>query len=498
VKLPKQPFKAPTAADTDPLLETHEIRRPRECGKRALWPALALLVLAINVQPTAAQDAAPPTENVEASSDQPPSQKTADNAEAAACLFCDLWTRPALTGDWGGYRSRLQELGLTFAGRVTQFGFGVRGGISAPVPPPLSQGDRASYTGRGQYDLGVNLEKFGGLPKGKLVVTAEHWWGDYGNVSLSTGAGAPAVFGAALPPTPNNQGVPYLTNFYLVQPFTQNLVVFAGKKVVVGEMDQDRFAGGNGTQQFMNQALVANPAFLTGLPYTSFVAGIVSPQKWGKMAVTVRDPQDRTMDTVGLSHLFSKGAIVSGEVRLTTNFFGLPGDQHVGGVWKRYDQRDLNSLLVPPPDYPGTGGAASQTLSQGYTVFYGFDQFVTRYSDDQERGWGFFGRASVSDGNPTPLRYFLSAGIGGDSPLKWNRGDKFGLGWYYIGASTEWGRVAQALFAPRDGTGVELFYNAQVTPWLNITPDIQYIKPGLLSRISENAFVFGLRVDMIL
>lgn len=449
--------------------------------------ALSVLGLAVIAQPVSAQDG----------SDQPLRQGTADTPEAAACLFCDLWTRPTLTGDWGGYRSRLQELGLTFGGSVTQFGFGVRGGISAPVPPPLSQGDRFAYTGRGQYDMGVDLEKFGGLPKGRLVVTAEHWWGDYGNVSLSTGAGAPAVFGAALPPAPNNPGTPYLTNFYLVQPLAQNLVVFAGKKVLVGEMDQDRFAGGNGTQQFMNQALVANPAFLVGLPYTSFITGVVSPQEWGRMVVTVRDPQDRTTDTVGLSNLFSKGAIVSGEVRFKTNFFGLPGDQHVGGVWKRFDQQNLNSLLSPPPEYPATGGSSSQTLSQGYTVFYGFDQFVVRYADDEERGWGFFGRASLSDGNPTPVRYFLSGGIAGDSPFKWNRGDKFGLGWYYVGASTEFGPVPQALFAPRNGTGVELFYSVQVTPWLNVTPDLQYIKPGL-SRLADEAFVFGVRVNMIL
>jgi porin len=307
------------------------------------------------------------------------------------------------------------------------------------------------------------------------------------------------VFGAALPPTPNNPGVPYLTNFYVVQPFTQNLVVFAGKKVAVGEMDQDRFAGGNGTQQFMNQALNQNPAFLAGLPYTSFVAGVVSPQKWGKMAVSVRDPQDRTTDTVGLSDLFSKGVVVAGEVRLTTNFFGLPGDQHIGGVWKRFDQKNLNFLLSPPPQYPETGGAASQTLSQAYTVFYGFDQFAVRYSDDQERGWGFFGRASLSDGNPTPLRYFLSAGIGGDSPFKgWSRGDTFGLGWYYVGASTEFSPVTQALFGPRNGTGVELYYQFQLTPWLAITPDVQYIKPGLLSRQADDAYIFGVRVNMVL
>ncbi|GKS59369.1 carbohydrate porin [Nitrospira sp.] len=441
--------------------------------------------MVVTVQPVSAQDG----------TDHPRQQGAADQSEGAGCAFCDLWIRPTLTGDWGGYRSRLQELGVTFISNITQFGFGIRGGINAPVPPPLTQGDRFAYTGRGDYSLHFDLEKIVHLPKGKLVVTAEQWWGDYGNVSLSTGAGAPAVFGAALPPTPNNQGVPYLTNFFLVQPLSKNLVVVAGKKVVVGEMDQDRFAGGNGTQQFMNQALVANPAFLLGLPYSSFIAGVVSPQKWGRMAVSFRDPEDRTTDTVGLSNLYSKGVIVAGEVTLKTNLFGLPGDQHVGVIWKRFDQRNLNLLLSPPPEYPNIGGASSPTLSQGYTVFYGFDQFVMRYSDDEERGWGVFGRVSLSDGNPTPVRYFLSAGIGGDSPFKWNRGDTFGLGWYYTGASTEFGPVPQNLFGIRNGTGVELFYNFQATPWLIVTPDLQYIRPGA-GAIADEAFLFGLRVNV--
>lgn len=455
-----------------------------------LCHALAMLALAAVAQPASAQD----------STDQLRHEHAADlNPEPEACVGCGLLTGPTLTRDWGGYRSRLQKLGLTFAGSVTQFGFGVSGGINSPVPSPLSQGDRFSYTGRGQYDMRVDLEKFGGLPHGKLVVSVEHWWGDWGNVSLSTGAGTPAVFGAVLPATPNDpQGTPYLTNFFFVQPFSQNLVVFAGKKVAVGEGDQSRFAGGNGRQQFVNQAFNANPAFLAALPYTSFDVGVVSPQKWGQIFVAVRDPQDRTTDTVGLDNLYAKGVVVLSELRFKTNFFGLPGDQHVGGMWKGYDQKDLNFLLSPPPQYPDTSGSASRTRSEGYTVFYGFDQYVVRYSDDEERGWGFFGRASLSDGNPTPVRYFVSAGVGGDSPFGRNRGDKFGVGWYYIGASNEFGPVPRALFNPVDGTGVELFYNVQVTPWLYVTPDIQYIQPGLLSRLAGEAYVFGLRVNIML
>ena len=106
------------------------------------------------------------------------------------------------------------------------------------------------------------------------------------------------------------------------------------------------------------------------------------------------------------------------------------------------------------------------------------------------------GRASVSDGNPTPIQYFLSAGVGGHSPLRDHR-DNWGIGWYYIGASDEFGPLPQKLLAPQDGTGVEMFYNFEVTPWLNVTPDIQYISPGNRA-ISNDAIVYGLRVNMTL
>ena len=40
--------------------------------------------------------------------------------------------------------------------------------------------------------------------------------------------------------------------------------MFVGKKDVLGDLDQEKFSGGDGTDQFMNQAMVANPAFFAG------------------------------------------------------------------------------------------------------------------------------------------------------------------------------------------------------------------------------------------
>ncbi len=307
-----------------------------------------------------------------------------------AALFansCDLWTQPTLTGDWFGQRTALQESGVTFAGRSTHYAFGIDGGINVPVPPPLGMGDTFKYTGRGEYDLIFDLEKFGGLPHGSLLVRAEHWYGDYGNVSLNTGAFAPAVLGAALPPAANNPGDLFLTNFVITQPLSEDLVVFGGKKDVLGAADQDVFAGGDGTDQFINQALIANPAFLLGLPYTSFTTGVVMPRDWGMMSVFIYDPKDRTQDFFNnLDDLFSTGIIVGGEVKVNTNFFDKKGDHHVGGMWKHVDLTDLSFAEPPPGVYPQPTVPGFPTLPDSYTIYYGFDQYLVEFGDKQQRG----------------------------------------------------------------------------------------------------------------
>jgi len=176
----------------------------------------------------------------------------------------------------------------------------------------------------------------------------------------------------------------------------------------------------------------------------------------------------------------------------------------VGGIWKHVDMTDLAFAEPPPGEYPYEPVPGFATLPDSYTFFYGFDQYFVTYPGErpgiglkkEPRGRGMFGRASISDGNPTPIRYFLSLGLGGNSPLRDHR-DNWGLAWYYVGASNEFGPPVVGLLDPQDGTGVEMFYNFQVTPWLNVTPDVQYILPGNRG-IADDAFVYGLRVNMTL
>jgi carbohydrate-selective porin OprB len=46
-------------------------------------------------------------------------------------------------------------------------------------------------------------------------------------------------------------------------------------------------------------------------------------------------------------------------------------------------------------------------------------------------------------------------------------------------------------------TAFELYYSAAVTPWLNISPSIQYISNPGGSKAVSDAIILGLRVLMI-
>ena len=413
-------------------------------------------------------------------------------------LFCGK--RETLLGDCLGIRSKLQQdCGITFQGRLTQFGFGVSGGINAPLLPSRLQGDNFDYTGNAQYDLIFDLERYGWLEAGQLIVTAEQApWGKFANVSTRTGALSPAVFNSLLAFGPNDPGVPFLTQFLYVQPLSEQFIAAAGKARIVEEHDDDVFAGGQGVEQFSNLAFVDNPALLLKTPISSFFANATMLGEFGSLEVFAIDAQDRTRQAFSrLGDLFSKGVILGGELTLETNICCKPGKHRFGGFYVHADLPDLRFTLDRPtyPQQPLRNSLT--TIDDSYTLYYNFDQYLKVYSDSPRRGWGVFGRLSISDGNPTPYQSFFSFGIGGYNPSRLRSEDRFGLGWYFLDTSDEFGPVPQVLFGPRDGQGLEAFYNVQVTPWLNVTPDLQYIHPGA-SRLTggDDAFVYGLRVNM--
>lgn len=372
----------------------------------------------------------------------------------------------------------MAESGITFSGNATQFFSGVTTG---------GQQTGWRYGGHNDYVLNIDMDKAVGLKGNFIKIGAEHRYGQ--NVNGIAGSILPANLAASLP-VPDSEKI-YLTNVLVTQFLSESFGVYFGKLDTL-DGDQNAFAHGRGKDQFLNTSLATNPALLRVAPYSTLGAGVVIiPAEDSIINIGVLNATD-TVGTSGFSELFNDGAVILAEGRFKTNFVGLPGHQLIGGAWSSRDYASLQQdprILFPPAGVP----IARQSGSWG--IYYNFDQYLVTDQCDPSKGWGVFGRFGITDGNPNPIDWFLSFGLGGNSPIDDRSDDTWGLGWYMNAVSDELGPAATAFLGVDDGQGVELFYNYEVTPWLHLTSDIQYVHPANQNR-ADDAVVVGFRVKI--
>lgn len=382
-------------------------------------------------------------------------------------------TGKTLTGDWCGVRPALADSGVTVNASVAQFYMGaVSGGLD----------NSARYAGHGDYVANIDGDKFLGMKGMFIKLRAEHRFGQ--PMRGMTGALLPSAVATDLP-LPEEEQL-YLTNVLFTQMFSETFGVFAGKLDTL-DGDQNAFASGRGISQFSNIAFVGTPIGLRTIPYSTLGAGFVILQDLKPIfTFTVLNARE-TINRSGIDELFNDGATLAPELRLPTQFFGLPGHQLFGGTWssRNYVNLDQDPRIILP-------SVPIAKSSDSWSLYYNFDQFLVVDPNDSERGWGLFGRAGIADEATNPIGWFLSAGVGGNSMIPGRGQDTFGAGYYYAGTSSELEPLlALALGGVGDGHGTELYYNVAVTEWFKLTADTQFITPARESV--DPSVLMGLR-----
>jgi porin len=389
-----------------------------------------------------------------------------------------LLERPKLTGDWFGCRDAVRDHGITLDISTTQFYQGVASG-------GLEQSFK--YGGRNDYFLTLDGEKLG-LWKGFSVnLHGETRYGESAN--FITGALSPVNEYLLVP---GSEGVVSgLTAVKVTQYVSENALVYAGKINLLDEVRQP-LTGATGLEGFMNTSLIFNTILARTLPYSAFGAG-VNYLRDGEPVLTlsVYDTRDASTTSV-FDDFFTNGAVIFGTAVLPTKFFGLPGHQGVEGAYSsgRYTNVQESKYLDPV-----TGLVVPSTPKAGsWAVGYLFDQAVWVSPDDAKRMWGVFGQLGIADDNPNPIHWTAIAGVSGASPLLGRTRDTFGLGYFYLGVSDVLKQSADPLTPLRNEQGVELYYNARVTPWFQLTPDLQVVVP--FEKGADTALVLGLRAKI--
>jgi porin len=121
-----------------------------------------------------------------------------------------------------------------------------------------------------------------------------------------------------------------------------------------------------------------------------------------------------------------------------------------------------------------------------WTISYAFDQYFWQPDGDPKHGVGIFFGFGASDGNPDPIQYAFLAGIGGKGVLPGRPDDSFGFGL----ARTQFSSAFLPFLRQQFNLGlqredaIEMYYNAAIAPWMNVTTDLQIVNSGLNRAVS--------------
>lgn len=426
-----------------------------------------------------------------------PSPARAEEAAAAPAptYAGDLLSRSTLTGDWGGFRDKAADKGVTVTLGLVQVEQGV---------PTGGADDRTwDYGGRGDLTLSLDTGKAGLWPGGFLTIEAEGNWGD--SVNTKTGAMMPATTNSLFPiPGRSEFALPALN---YMQFLSHNFGILVGKVDTMVNGDKNEFAaGGKRDDQFLNLALTLNPTLMVSVPYSTLtLGGIILPTgdpNEAVISVAAMSGKGKA-NTAGFDNLEGDELTYAVEGRVRVHPLGFTGHQLLGATYATrtfagLDQR-LGDILI--------GTVAKENDS--WAVYYNFDQYFYEPVKGSGRGIGLFGRFGTSDGEANPIHYFCSLGIGGKGAIPGRDEDNFGIGWYWIDLArpTLTGPFNSRQLLNSDENGIEAYYNIALTPWAHLTPDLQVILPAQKNHVvgtpppfvlgsTDTAFIMGLRLKL--
>ena len=389
----------------------------------------------------------------------------------------DLASRPALTGDWAGARTNLAEKGFQFKFDATQYYQGV---TSGGFP------DNGEWEDNGVSNYRVLLDsgKAGFWPGGFIEAHGQSYWGN--TVNGNVGAVSPVNFQPSLKAAAPNGT--YLSHLALTQ-FVSERLAFVIGKVNTAAGDTNDYAHGEGDTQFMNGAFNLNPTTYLSSPYSVLGVGfayLFGDDKENVFGMLVYDG-DGQVNTSGFDTAFHGRTTVGANVRFRTDFLGMKGHQYFGAIYGfgKYSAQGSSPITDLPDTLPGV---EPKQVNDTWTLFYNFDQQLVSDPNNPKRDIGIFSRVGFADTRSSVIKSFYSIGLGGNGLFPSRVQDDFGIGYYYMGFTSE--RVQ--LILPEDyEQGLEVFYNLTVTPALKLTADLQVIDGAING--ADTAWVAGIR-----
>ena len=390
---------------------------------------------------------------------------------------CPLTQRETLTDEWFGFGEQLSSRGLTISLSATQiYQHNIHGGLS-------THRRAGRYSGSYDLEMEFDLEAILNVPGGSVYALTEGGWSE-GIDGPSVGS----IFGV------NGDATGYraadVTQLYYEQAlFDDILTIRVGKLDLTGgfecrgcpvSFDGNSFANDE-TVQFLNGALVNNPT----IPFPDCGLGIVfylQPTEWWYFSAGLGDAQADARE-VGFNTTFN-------------------GDHYFLYIFEAGFAPELSSAKGPmqgtyrlglwfdPQPKARNDGNGVETDDIGFYLSFGQVLWLENDDADDSQGLAVFARYGLADDKVNLVQYFWSVGAQYQGLIS-SRDDDV------LGCAVAQGRLSNdAGFSASRETVAELYYNARIMPWLNITPSFQYItKPGGDKSV-DDTMLLALRVQM--
>ena len=399
----------------------------------------------------------------------------------------DVLHQEELTGDWNGVRTRWKDKGVELESSLSQFYQGVASG---------GTDTGSEYNGKAEAALEFDFGKLAGWNYWMAEVKAEVRFG--GPLLGGTGTINPVNTAAMIPGADDT--VFSVSAVNLTRLFPINLkegklfAVSFGRYNLVDLLDEDFFAGG-GTERFFNIAQIGPLTVLRQVPLITNAVSMAYIRA-GEPFITfaLMDPNDHSTDP-GLSTLFADGVTFAPGINFPTKYFGKTGKHTFGGAitTKAYTPFDaIKQIILPgPPINPIEPQRGSWSLA------YTFRQYIVERS--RRDGWGVFGQVSFADKGTSPITTFFDVGLGGNGLFTGRPRDEFGIAYAYTDLSEVLKDNLDLL--PLGGRRlrvehqIEVFYNLHVAPWLQLTGDLQIIRPN--RPVADTAIVPAVRLRIV-
>ncbi|UCE60270.1 MAG: carbohydrate porin [Phycisphaerales bacterium] len=414
----------------------------------------------------------------QAGEDAAPAEGTLEEAAAGSGEpFFDVFNNERLTGDWGGVRTSLEDQGIEIGLSMTHiYQHNVHGGMQT------HRGHR--FTGSADYEVVFDTEALGWWDGGVFYLAGESAWNDgigedrVGNLfGVNGDAGGDEEF--------------IIRELWYEQMLWEGKARFRIGKMDIGvDVDTNAYANDE-TSQFLNPALI-NTGNLAAPDLGIGAQLIVQPLDWMYFGIVAADAQADRRET-GLNTTFHDEDYFFAGFELgflpvwDTPWGKLPGGYRFG-VW--YDPQPKEMF------FNDLGGRrlTIPTKRDDVGFFFNMDQMVWKELPEDNadsQGLGMFFRYGFAHEEANAIEHFWSVGAQYQGLFPTRDEDVLGFGF------------AQGVLSGmlRDLGGVdhesvyELYYTAQVLPWLNVSPDFQYIvNPGAVD--GRDSFVAGVRLQM--